>query len=308
MQKLITICLLFTFALSANAQFGALRKAKNRLLDKVVDRTVDKAADRIAEKLAEKVIERFGDVLELEGEVDENGNPKRGSFNILQGPPEVVEPNPQVVSFRMVSQVSDSKHNGTAEVNYAFDTWETGIHTKVQGEDGASTEVKMYYDLKEKKNTMAINSDGEWQAFRTWMADYSVILDENTNDGTAMEVHPTGNTKTIEGYLCKEYDIKMESGEGTVWVTEDININLFALSRSMGVIGKRNGDTINKGSNFAFEEGFWLESTLLMNDGTSVRSTISDVRTDASINRAPFDLSGIPVSYDLTEQAGANRD
>ncbi len=115
MQKLITICLLFAFALSANAQFGTLRKAKNRLLDKVVDRTIDKAADRVAEQLADKVIESFGDALDLEGGVDENGNPKRGSFNILQGPPEVVEPNPQVVSFRMVSHISDRAflHNPT---------------------------------------------------------------------------------------------------------------------------------------------------------------------------------------------------
>ncbi len=196
----------------------------------------------------------------------------------------------------------DSKNSGTMEVDYAFETWKTGIHTKVQGENGENTEMKIYHDLEEKKSTIAINSDSEWQAFRTWMSNYSIVLEDNTASSSTTTVTPTGNTKTIQGYPCKEYQIKMESGEGTVWVTEDININLFALSKSINIIGKRNN---NSDANLEFEEGFWLESNLILNDGTKVHSTITDIRTGTTINRAPFDLSGIPISYDMTERVGS---
>ncbi len=303
MQRLIALCICMIVAFAADAQFKALRKAKNRLVDRVVDRTIDKAADKVAEKAADKIIASMDDLFNADGtpKVDENGNPRIGILGTLQGPPSVVHPNPQVVSFQMNMELTDSKDNGTVIIDYAFDTWKTGVQMQMTGENAETAEMKIYHDLEAKKTTTAMKQDGEWKAFRTWLPNFTVLLNEEAS-GNTVEATPTGNTKTIEGYLCKEYAVKTQDSEGTIWVTEDIDINMVALAQSMGLHSQRNGQRLTQGLNATFDKGFWLESDLRMEDGSRVKSTMRQIRMDGNINRVPFDMAGIPIEYDLTER------
>lgn len=306
MQKLITLFVLLTFSITTNAQLGGvLRKAKNRLVDRVVERTVektvDKAAEGISEKLSDKIIGSFGGLFNSDGsmKVDADGNPVlSGNLPFLQGPPAVVEPNEYTISFTTKVTTPDE----TMEMDYAFDTWKTGIIIRMDDKKDELSNVRMFHDLKEKTTTLATNEGGAWKAYKMWMMDMSAAVAQATeNEAAKVSVEATGRTKVVEGYTCEEYIIEHEEGTSTAWITKDIDVNMGSLFTMAGGFGQHNKHSSVDNSGFAPGVGFCLEGTMKDKKGKTSTYTVRNIRRDAAINQAPFDFSGIPVEYDLTK-------
>lgn len=72
------------------------------------------------------------------------------------------------------------------------------------------------------------------------MATVFPIEDEQITAGSKLaqespEFTPTGNEKEILGFNCKEYKIKSKNLKGTVWLAEEIDINLSKSFEALGL-------------------------------------------------------------------------
>jgi hypothetical protein len=104
----------------------------------------------------------------------------------------------------------------------------------VDRESGNKKKTLMIFDMK--NNAMLIL--GEENGERSGMAmqiepDSSESSNEEVKDTEVYQgefVHPfyspTGRTKSIAGFSCKEYAYKNEAGSVTLWVTNDNKLNL----------------------------------------------------------------------------------
>ncbi len=341
MKNLIFI-LLFSFCCLQNGQ----TQIKDFL--KKVDETINEAVNEIesgeiGEKL-EEAVEQISE--EIDAGLEESGNEMRTSDLKLEeeseevpndevpnakdnnteesfgsslnkalngilgtnGPADNIEPNTEIISFKMESTIVASENKKVPKGSgytayYAFDQWMTGMHMEYFEEaDNEETSIsKIVLNLEEKTKTMCTRSkNGEWTGIKMWMTDYTINLGDQglSNDET---ISPTGNTKTIEGYLCEEFEINDGEVYGTVWATKQIDINLALLSKSlMGGLGFKMKSS--QPSQEYLQEYFWLESNL-RDDANKTRtvSTINNIRTGANIDKSQFNLSGIDIQTDMTK-------
>lgn len=336
MKNALIVFLLF--GLCVNQGQAQIKDFLKKVDEKVTEAVNELESGEIGEKL-EEAVEQISEEIE-EGFDESSGEESRESSNQLEetessdneedekdeesiaksfnnalngilganGPSENISPNTEIISFKMESTIVESENRKIPQGSgytalYAFDQWMTGMQMEYyEGtDDDKTTQTKFVLDLQEKTKTMCTQSEkGEWTGIKMWMSDYSIDLGKQ---GLSDEesISPTGNTKTIQGYLCEEFEINDGDLHGTIWATKEVNINLGKLSESLlGGIGFKMNNT--RETNQYFAEYFWLESNLT-DDGNKTRtvSIIKNIQTGAQIDQSAFDLNGIEIQSDMTK-------
>ncbi len=305
MKQVIMLVLLMSFTLAANAQLGALKRASQKMQDKL-NRKIEQKIDR---KVDEKIDEELDEVFDSNKEETVEGKQKKrglGSLAALGGPPEHVDPNPVTMSFDMESTMIESKgkkksNESRMTSSFAFEKWKTGM--LIQSDNGKEkADIQLVYDLEAKKMTMVSEAEGKPQGIVMWMQSYE-MEDEDMEDYMGkIHFEPTGNTKTIDGYFCKEYEFKNEDAEGTVWITKDIDVNLYEAMQFMNFSKKAKGmkNQNNEAAQIFSDGGFWLESDMTTSKGERVISKIKNVRLD-NIDKKALNLEGVEIGFDMTD-------
>lgn len=133
-----------------------------------------------------------------------------------------------------------------------------GIYGFMGKEDGKSS----YSIFDPANHTMVmLTSDGTGMAMP--LSDDSTAPTDEYSDTAADEdvrIYPTGRTKTIVGYHCKEYAIESKHGSGSIWTTKEIK-----PYKDTSFMGRGKGK-INLPQNLG-GYGMYLEMTFTENSG-----------------------------------------
>ncbi len=287
-------------SLTADAQNPILRRAENRVRNRA-NREVDKAIDRSIDQILTEEKNENADSTQTDNpprsqDSTDVASPNFGGFF---GSAEDFEPyqNEYLVSFKADITVTneDDDEESTAKVNYAFDTWATGL--QMESEEG---NIRLILDNQEGYMTTATtDEDGELQAYRMRQRSYE-IPEEVENEGESkITVTRTGNTRVIDGYQCEEVIIEQEDGTiTTAWMTTEIDLPFHNYMMSFSQrSGAKQGEGGPNTGNYYDTEGFPIESTTVSADGKETTFVhFHNILLGDDIDRSVFDLGDVEVT------------
>ena len=247
LRLLCGLLLIFAIALSSTpleAQINIGRKVKRKVNDRV-DRKVDDAIDDALDGLFKKKkaeaeeAEEAEETEDVEVTTNENGEVVIDSdgenvvVSVEEDEHEQIEVKPVEQTGRWTMEVSEYKKGKLkkdmpARITYHMDTYKFASEIHSSNED--VDEVISIYDRRDRKVTMKSVKDGEKTAFITKMPRIKVGVSKKAIQEGEFTVTPTGQTKTIEGYLCKEYKIDTEDEITHAWITEELIFDIRAMN------------------------------------------------------------------------------
>lgn len=299
---LFSLFLSFTVTAQTNGAEGAKDRVGNRTnrridqkIDQGVDRTLDKIEGLFRKKKNrsneetdapnEEIEEVEYEEEEMTDEEEKQANDFLGSLN-LGGKFEPFE-NPVKMNISMdITTVDRKGKSSEMTIDYTLDTWATAI--KVISED---TNVRMLMDNKEGYQTIITVDKGQTQAIR--MRQMSFDMADFTPDESEFTITETSNTRTIDGYFCKEYIIEHEDGTTNTWVTEDADVDMLSITKALASQARNKKMPTQ---NYFDIQGFPVESTTVSSNGketTTIR--YYDVVTGEDTNLDVFDTTGIEI-------------
>lgn len=305
------------------AQSRAETRAKNRAnqnVDRKVDQTVDKAFNKIEGLFKRKKKKKKKDEATKEtttksqkqsgatDETDEEYQEEQAQEmvnNILKGMggnDEPWEPFQNEYPMSFVMDVVTTNKKGKVEktnIQYVFDTWKLGmIYTLEDGEV-----MQMILDNQEGSMTTVMDQDGEKQGFKMRQRNVKVPESEEEMNQTweeqGVSIKKTGRTKTTEeGYFAHEYEVTTEDGNGTMWTTEDLPINLLGAMQSSFARTQQAGNKKQASPSFNSYgvKGFPVETHFTdINGKETVDMYMKNFKTGDQIDRTPLDTKGVKI-------------
>ncbi len=307
---LLMIGLLSTGLLSAqNIPKRVERRAKHRAESKVnreVDKTVDKAMDNVFDglfgkkkkKQKNKEVEETETVpVEASGHEDsdayEDAEAQRRAqetiANMMNSEPEDWEPikNEFPISFDMSITSERKGETTTSKVKYTFDTWLLGMQMQQENE-----EVLMILNNENGTMTTVMEEDGKRRGYRMNRRMFGTPDMENMVDD--INIKPTGNTKMIDNYFCREYLIETEDGTTNAWLTKEIQANMSQMYG--GFAGAAKGQKRDNKMMLYQNYGVLIESTTVEKNGKETTHTkVSNIKMGDQIDRSILDISDVEV-------------
>ncbi|MEM7370290.1 MAG: DUF4412 domain-containing protein [Bacteroidota bacterium] len=142
------------------------------------------------------------------------------------------------------------------KIGYHIDAYQTGIEMEDKEEQTTNLIV---YDRQARKMIMKMHKDGEKTAIINKLPSMKVTVEEEKYPSGKYSVTPTGRTKVIEGYNCKEFMVETEKEVSHVWFAEDLDTGL-ATSLNLGMVNvqRKDGSTLDYGDRYNLK-GTWLE-------------------------------------------------
>ncbi len=133
-------------------------------------------------------------------------------------------------------------------------------------------------------------------------ADKQKMLDNALAEPSQVQVVPTDETKTIEGYKCRKYNVKLAMSEGEYWVSKDVKglQELKTLSAKMASAMKNNPMYKQPGFAELSEklDGFPVYTVRHIMGGT-IQATLKNIE-QKSLDPALFK---VPAEYTLVQKA-----
>lgn len=272
LRLLCGLFLIFAIGLSSTpleAQINIGRKVKRKVNDRV-DRKVDDAIDDALDGLFKKKkaeAEETAEAEDVEVTTNENGEVVIDSdgenviVSVEEDDSEPVEVEPVEQTGRWTMEVSEYKKGKLkkdmpARITYHIDTYKFASEIHAANED--VDEVISIYDRRDRKVTMKSVKDGEKTAFITKMPRIKVGVSKKAVQEGEFTVKPTGQSKSIEGYLCKEYKIDSSDEITYAWITEELIFDIRAMNDLVQV--KDQNGMMTDYSNVYNITGFMLEA------------------------------------------------
>jgi len=256
-----------------------LQREVDRTIDKTVDKTIESAKGEDSRSSKNKKDDEFSDGVIFEAE-DEK--------------PREVKPNEFIGSFTMEVEDYNSngrlKRNGQTTVRYTIDTWQLAI--SMLDENGKEENRIIYHNRDNYMVTFTDLEKGEAMKMTPPRIRTSAVAES----ASKYKFNKTGNTKTILGYLCHEYEYTTDDGSGTAWLAKDLTGAMEAMFNFSFINQSNQADGELLGQ-FA-EYGMWLENEFIKNNGERSHSVITQVES-GKIDPTVFDLSRYNVT-DLT--------
>ncbi|MDX2282689.1 MAG: hypothetical protein NW241_00945 [Bacteroidia bacterium] len=171
--------------------------------------------------------------------------------------------------------------------------------------DGASS-IIIYDRQKRTMTTKSVDSKGKKTATVMNIPRFMLTVDAKGSPDAApasngTTVKATGRTKTIEGFLCKEWIADGPESSTTMWITTDWAFNYATVFDFVKVWDAQSGMTTGASNQYQVS-GSWLEMhTQSKKEDSKTDNFIKNIRRmhDASV----FSLDGYEVS-DMTNMFG----
>lgn len=237
MKHILSIFILFFMMLGSYQTEGQIMRRLRNAAEQGVARAVEKRVEREVEKATQRQLEKaFGN---LYG--DPAGSP-RGSgydFSKILGSINMDVETESTYDFTglAVMEITGTEANGKA-INpvhiHSFLSAENNYYgMEFIDEENAKNQEKtvMIFDHKNNATIMLLESK-EGRSSIAFSLDWNTLMEmENTDGATGEEqevvdlndykFEKTGNTKSILGYTCDEYQVSGEEFEGIYWVSQD---------------------------------------------------------------------------------------
>lgn len=300
--KLLGMCLALVFVTTV-AQAQVTDRAKNRAenranqrVDQKVDQAVDKAADKLEslfKKKQETTPEPTDDTSGAESTTDEASQeqaaPSMGKILGGLGMGGKFEPYQNEVLMNMSMDITTANARGKEDkmtMHLTLDTWATGINAVT--EDGQN---RILLDNKEGSMTVITTSKDGTQGFKMRQPVFEDTALEP--DDTDVKITDLGNTRTIDGYKCREYLIEHEEGTSNAWLTKDLDIDPTIMARAFATQARqaKQKNTMN----FQKMEGFPIEVTTVSKNGKDTTVAHYYNIKIGNIDKSVFDTSGVEI-------------
>lgn len=305
MYRLLLMCLALALTTTiAHAQ--VTDRAKNRAEDRAnqrVDQKVDQAVDKAAEKLeslfkkksqsttepAEEQIEQTNPSATPDESTEQQPAPNMGGIFSSLGMGGKFEPYQNEVLMNMSMDITTTNARGKSDkmtMHMTLDTWATGINAVTE-----DSQSRILLDNKEGQMTVITTTKDGTQGFKMRQP---VIEDtELAAEEATFKVTDLGNTRTIDGYKCREYLIEHEEGTTNIWLTKDLDIDPTVMARALAAQAKqaRQKNTMT----FQKMEGFPIEATTVSKNGKDTTFAHYYNIKLGNIDKSVFDTSGIEI-------------
>ncbi len=214
--------LLVMFQGTANAQFGALKKAINKQIDHKIDSAVDKKAQENKDQQAAN-----------QGIAQGDQSPKK-NVGLFGGKIDIKYKDNYDFTGRiyMVMEVYDKKDAMKSDYYAYFNEGSKDVGAEMQTVDpkDKNTVLKtaFIFDNDNKAFMTLLSMDSKIGTISKVPSDSALAAQtKNINDKKKPVITKTGNSKVIAGYKCDEYKVQ-ESGEdgySMVWMTKDLKLS-----------------------------------------------------------------------------------
>lgn len=259
----------------------------NRKLQREVDKTIDKTVDKTIDsakgdsKSKKEKDDEFSDGVIFEAEEEQK--------------PREVKPNDFIGSFTLESKEYNSrgnlKRNGETSIRYTIDTWQLAI--SILDEEGNEENRMIYHNRDNYIVTFTDLKKGEAMK----MTPPNIRSSAVAREASKYDIKKTGNTRTMLGYLCHEYEYTTEDGSGTAWLAQDLSGAMEAMF-NFSFINQNNKEDAELLKRFS-QYGMWMENDFTNNNGERTHSVMTQVEA-GKIDPTIFDLS----RYTVTDLSG----
>jgi hypothetical protein len=224
----LLISIFFTLGLSAQiidkTEDKAKKKADQRV-DRKIDQQLDKGLDAI-EGLFSKKKKKKDDADEKESTNSPSSN-NMGSIMGMMGSEEIDRTYEFDHNFRLkIESYKKDKLDSEMTMKMYMSEETSTMGVKMEGEEAKQLDF-MVFDMKEQEMLSMMNNDGQKMGIRI---ETDPPSEEEAVDQSMPQVRfeKTGNSKTISGFSCDEYQIIYESktedqseGEQYFWITDE---------------------------------------------------------------------------------------
>lgn len=288
---LLLICLLTVN--TSHAQERIKNRAENRAnqrVDREVDQAVDKAANAIEGLFRRKKKNQSSETEPGAGEGSETSENDASTFLSKISMNGDFEPyqNPIIMNLSVDLTTIDKRgREQKATVHYTFDTWAPGM--RLVSEDNTA---RILLDNQEGYMTMIGEDNGETQGMR--MRQPVVNYEEMLPDENSYTITELTNIRTIEGYSCKEYQIKHEQGTTNAWITQDLDVDPAIIMKAMA--SQMQGAKKNNSQPIFNFPGLPMESTTVSADGKeTVIAKYYGLKFGEDVDKSVFNTDGINI-------------
>lgn len=225
MKPTLLILSIIFMCISFSTEAQIMRRLKDAA-ERGVSRAVEKKVESEMEKLAQRQLEKvFKDVY------GPSGVPGVDINKILEGinADVPVAESYQFTGFSVieVSGIDEKGKSMEPTIMRSFlseDAMIIGMEVENKESQKASEKIILIYDLERNASIILLENEGE----RSRMAygidldkiEEGIEMDDSDLENYEVSLRKTGNTKTIMGYTCEEFETEDEDGIATYWVTE----------------------------------------------------------------------------------------
>ncbi|MEL6675362.1 MAG: DUF4412 domain-containing protein [Bacteroidota bacterium] len=304
---LMALFILPTHDLAAQSIRNRIKRKLNERIDRKVEEKVDEKIDDALDKiLSGDSKEGTADSTrkqEVNVKVKNHGDEVNITIGADDTAPADVKPSEFIGYYTMEYR---SYKNGKEEkdspstISYYMDTYRFAMKPQQPGED---EQITMIMDRgKRKMINKIIDEDGNKTAMILPMIKIGVKVntDAQSTEQYSTEsanVQATGRSKTIHGYLCKEYKVENEEGTTLVWITNGTDLNMAEMLSFINVQASGSGSAAPSGqyNNVYSLGGFPMESHFTDKKGKQKTSYQIKEFKKGSVPAEIFSLSGYEV-------------
>lgn len=264
----------FLEKLQKRAEKRAQQRVENKIekqVDKAVDKTVDAPENAVKENKKNKKSAKKDSANGTNNEKDLELS------SIINTSKNIELPEAYIFGQKVTYEMETSASKQTNDMTYWFGTDEAifGI------EPGYDTNTLIVYDMTQDAMLMFSQKERKLQVMPFSM--FGAIYDNSSDDDTDYTFKNTGETKTINGYLCQKYVMTSENLEGEFWFTKDIAFKVPSFSKAFLSVSKTSNQKVPDIDPSA--HGFMMEMIAKDNSSNSVtRMVVKD------INTAPYNI------------------
>jgi len=225
-RSFIPLVLVLTFVSIEVCQAQLVKRIK-QAAERAASRVVERKVETEVEKAMERQVERswiaiFGE------QTDAQGNPV--DFSKIMGSMNMDVATEEIYEFdsRAEMEITGTDEKGKAidpMTMHAF-TNQQQTYTAIKLDNSDVEEMLMIFDQKNNATIMLMENEGEKSSI-AYSIDWEQLAgtmpeDEDENGQTEkLDFRKTGNTKTILGHACEEYELETEEYKGNYWVTKE---------------------------------------------------------------------------------------
>lgn len=215
MKHLKRILLAFTFISTVTTTNAQLLKRLGQRLEKTIEKTIERKAEEKVERTTENAFDST-----FNSTSKKNTNKTASILGSIGNQPKPEEN--YTFSHKYVMEITSENNSNT--LNYYL----------------SNSGHFMGMDLSEKKSDVFTVMDAKRNALYTFMTsgkDKTLIstgfditaTTEEQNSKADVSIKKTGQTKTILGYSCDEFEVSATDFSGTIWVTQDAGVQFLKM-------------------------------------------------------------------------------
>jgi len=312
-MKYLSLLIALSFTLNISGQIvdkteDKAKKKANQRVDKKIDKQIDKGLDAIEGLFGKKKKKKGKEKPDQDVQSDSPNANQMGAIMGMMGTEEIDRTYDFDHNFRLkIENYKKDKLDSEMIMKMYINEQTSSMGVKMEGAEAKNLDF-MVYDMKQQEMLTMMNNEGQKMGMMietdvpTDGGDQSAENDQMTAPQVRFE--KTGNSKTISGFDCDEYEVIYESeeeqeGEQYFWITDETDADWIKSMTEMAAYSPNM--PVNYGVPESYPEGSVIQMVQIMDKEKSVMTVMEMNMND------PFSIStkGYPFMKMPASQNGA---